>query len=79
MLAGLGAAAAEQAGRAFAVVAHEAVNRTLLGMLDGRLGDPDLIPQRTGCWNRLRHASGRWQVLIVDAVPDDGHRPDEPH
>jgi broad specificity phosphatase PhoE len=75
VLAGLGAAVAEQAGRAFAVVAHEAVNRTLLALLDGRLGDPDQIPQRTGCWNRLRHAGGRWQVLVMDAVPGDGHRP----
>jgi probable phosphoglycerate mutase len=75
VLAGLGAAAAAHAGRAFAVVAHEAVNRTLLALLDGRLGDPDLLPQRTGCWNRLRHAGGRWQVLVMDAVPGDGRRP----
>jgi probable phosphoglycerate mutase len=75
VLAGLGTAVAEQAGRAFAVVAHEAVNRTLLALLDGRLGDPDLLPQRTGCWNRLRHAGGRWQVLVMDAVPGDGRRP----
>jgi probable phosphoglycerate mutase len=75
VLAGLRTVAAEHAGRAFAVVAHDAVNRTLLALVDGRLGDPELIPQRTGCWNRLRHAGGRWQALVVDAIPGDGHRP----
>jgi glucosyl-3-phosphoglycerate phosphatase len=75
VLAGLRAAAAEHAGQACAVVAHEAVNRALLALLDGRLGDPDLIPQRTGCWNRLRHAGDRWQILVIGAVPGDGQRP----
>jgi broad specificity phosphatase PhoE len=76
VLAGLEAAAEEHAGRAFAIVAHDAVNRVLLARVDGRFGDPELVPQRTGCWNRLRQADGRWRVLVIDAVPGDGHHPD---
>jgi probable phosphoglycerate mutase len=75
VLAGLDAVAGRYAGQACAVVAHDAVNRTLLACVDGRLGDPEMVPQRTGCWNRLRLAEGRWRALVVDAVPDDGHTP----
>jgi broad specificity phosphatase PhoE len=76
VLAGLRTAAKEHAGRAFAVVAHDAVNRVLLARVDGHFGDPELVPQRTGCWNRLRQAGGQWRVLVIDAVPGDGHDPD---
>jgi broad specificity phosphatase PhoE len=76
VLAGLRAAAEKHAGRAFAIVAHDAVNRALLARVDGRFGDPELVPQRTGCWNRLRQAGSPWRVLIIDAVPGDGHHPD---
>jgi glucosyl-3-phosphoglycerate phosphatase len=76
VLAGLQAAADQHAGRAVAIVAHEAVNRALLARVGGRLGDPELVPQRTGCWNRLRQAGGRWRVLVIDALPGDGHHPD---
>jgi broad specificity phosphatase PhoE len=76
ILAGLRAAAEEHAGRTIAIVAHDAVNRVLLARVDGRFGDPELVPQRTGCWNRLRQAGGRWRVLVIDAVPGDGHHPD---
>jgi broad specificity phosphatase PhoE len=76
VLAGLRVAAGEHAGRAFAVVAHDAVNRVLLSRIDSRFQDPELVPQRTGCWNRLRQAGGHWRLLVVDAIPGDGHRPD---
>jgi broad specificity phosphatase PhoE len=76
VLAGLQTAAQQHAGRAFAIVAHDAVNRVLLARVDGRLGDLELVPQRTGCWNRLRQAGGRWRVLVIDALPGDGHHPD---
>jgi probable phosphoglycerate mutase len=76
VLAGLQAAADDYAGRAFAIVAHDAVNRVLLARVGGRMGDPELVSQRTGCWNRLRLAGGRWRVLVIDAVPGDGHHPD---
>ena len=58
-----------------AVVAHDAVNRHLLGHLVPELGDPDAIGQRTGCWNRLEFRSSRWAAPVVDAVCDDGRRP----
>jgi broad specificity phosphatase PhoE len=76
VLAGLRAAAEEHAGRAFAIVAHDAVNRALLARVDGRFRDPELVPQRTGCWNRLRQTGGQWRVLVIDAIPGDGHHPD---
>jgi broad specificity phosphatase PhoE len=76
VLAGLQATAEQHAGRAVAIVAHDVVNRVLLARVDGRVGDPELVPQRTGCWNRLRQAGGRWRVLVIDAVPGDGHHPD---
>ena len=76
VLAGLKAAGEQHAGRTVAIVAHDAVNRALLARVDGRFGDPELMPQRTGCWNRLRQAGGRWRVLVIDAVPGDGHHPD---
>jgi len=76
VLAGLREAAEEYAGRGFAIVAHDAVNRALAAQVDGRFDDPELVPQRTGCWNRLRQAGGAWRVLVVDAVPGDGHHPD---
>jgi broad specificity phosphatase PhoE len=76
VLVGLRAATEEHAGRAFAVVAHDAVNRVLLARVDGRIGDPELVPQRTGCWNRLRQAGSQWRVLVIDAIPGDGHHPD---
>jgi probable phosphoglycerate mutase len=78
VLAGLGAAAEQYTGRTFAIVAHDAVNRALLAWVDGRVGGPELVAQRTGCWNRLRQAGGRWRVLVLDAVPGDGHYPDRP-
>jgi broad specificity phosphatase PhoE len=57
-----------------AVVAHDAVNRTLLA--ERASGLPDPLGQRTGCWNRLDAAPGDgWRAAVVDAVAGDGHRP----
>jgi broad specificity phosphatase PhoE len=58
-----------------AVVAHDAVNRYALTRLVPRTGDPDVIPQPTGCWNRLERNSDGWTAPIVGAVPGDGRRP----
>jgi broad specificity phosphatase PhoE len=52
------------------------LERRVLARVDGRFGDPELVPQRTGCWNRLRQAGGQWRVLVIDAIPGDGHHPD---
>lgn len=63
-------------GGALAVVAHEAVNQVALARLIPALpDDPDRVPQRTGCWNRLEVTEGDWRAPVVDAVPGDGHRP----
>ncbi|MHB8465132.1 MAG: histidine phosphatase family protein [Acidimicrobiales bacterium] len=57
-----------------AFVAHDAVNRAVLSFLVPSVGEPDGIPQRTGCWNRLDRNSGHWSAPIVDARPDDDPR-----
>ncbi|HVT76436.1 MAG TPA: histidine phosphatase family protein [Acidimicrobiales bacterium] len=55
-------------------VAHDAVNRTLIASLaPADFEDVELIPQRTGCWNRIRRVAGAWRVEIVDAVPGEGN------
>lgn len=70
------AAAAERAGDAFLVVAHEAVNQLVLAGVVPSLGThPDRIPQRTGSWNLLERIGEGWTATVVDAVPDDGRRP----
>jgi broad specificity phosphatase PhoE len=58
-----------------AVVAHDAVNRYALAALVPGIGDPEAIPQRTGCWNRLEYRDAWWSARVIDAVFDDGHRP----
>jgi broad specificity phosphatase PhoE len=57
------------------VVAHDAVNRQVLAQLVPGMGPAEVIPQRTGCWNRLEQVPGRWSAPIVDAVPGDGWTP----
>ncbi len=59
-----------------AIVAHDAVNRALLARLPGNTpSEPDEIPQRTGCWNRLEYRDGAWSASVVDAAPGDGTTP----
>jgi broad specificity phosphatase PhoE len=59
-----------------AVVGHDAVNRALLSVLIPRLADdPNAIPQRTGCWNKLVGTRDRWRAVVLDACPGDGARP----
>ena len=55
------------------VVSHDAVIRLALTAMDPALGDPDGVPQRTGCFNTiecLQAADGSlsWQVLRVNEV-----------
>jgi len=58
------------------VVAHDAVNRAMLARLAANVSDdPESIPQRTGCWNRLECRDGTWLASVVDAIPGDGRRP----
>lgn len=58
-----------------AVVAHDAINRLVIAALVPGLGDPDAVPQRTGCWNRLERLHSQWSIPVVDALPHDRHRP----
>lgn len=58
-----------RAGAAVAV-SHDAVNRAVLSLLDPGLGDPDHVPQATGCYNVLEHRGGAWSVLSVNNVPE---------
>ncbi len=57
------------APRAAVVVAHDAVNRAVLSQLVPSLGGQDSIPQRTGSWNKLELAGGKWSAPVVDAHP----------
>lgn len=50
------------------LVSHDAVIRTLLAGLDASLGHADAIPQRTACWNLLRHVDDMWRVEQVDQL-----------
>lgn len=54
---------------AMIAVAHDAVNRAVLGCLIPALGHPDTIVQHTGCWNRLERRARRWSAPIIDAIP----------
>lgn len=58
-----------RSGRAV-VVAHDAVNRTLLmALAPGRWQHPEEVPQRTGCLNVLYHDRGGWLVAKADVKP----------
>lgn len=51
------------------VVSHDAVNRLVLATLGCGVGDPDQLPQETGCFNTLECRSGHWTVVSVNEVP----------
>ncbi len=68
--------AVERSDKALVVVAHEAVNRRILARaVLGVFDDPDAIPQRTGCWNRVEQGPDDWRAAVVDAIPGDGQEP----
>jgi broad specificity phosphatase PhoE len=52
------------------VVSHDVPIRLILVGLDPGLGDPDDVPQDTGCYNTLRCEDGRWSVLRINEIPD---------
>jgi broad specificity phosphatase PhoE len=58
------------------LVAHEVINRLLLTDIDARLGKPDAVPQRPGCWNLLVRVDSAWTVRLVDQRVDD-QEPDD--
>ncbi len=55
------------------LVAHDAVNRALLGDLDAQFAGG--VRQRTACWNEIRREAGRWVVVRVDQKTPSSPRP----
>ena len=65
--------AAAHEDEAIGIVAHDAVNRMLLATLAVNTpDDPDAIPQRCGCWNRLELRGDHYVAGVVDAIPGEG-------
>lgn len=56
------------------VVSHDVVIRLTLADLEPGLGDPGLLPQETGCFNRLELRGERWRVVSVGELPDGAAR-----
>ncbi len=76
-LAALGDAARRAGGAPVVVAAHDAVNRIALAAIDPTLGEPDLVPQETGCYNVLAYSTGdagsvTWSVISVNQLPSAG-------
>lgn len=63
----------EQGG--IVLVAHLAVNRSLLVDLVPSLGDPGALPQPTGCWSLVQRSEQGWTAPVIGAVPGDGRLP----
>jgi broad specificity phosphatase PhoE len=68
-LGALERAAARAEDAPVVVVAHDAVNRTVLAALAPELGAAERIRQHTGCWNHLERRDDGWSVLLVDQLP----------
>jgi broad specificity phosphatase PhoE len=66
--------AVRAAGGSAIVVSHDVVIRFLLVDLDPGLGDPDRLPQETGCFNRLEVRNERWRVVSLNELPDEETR-----
>jgi probable phosphoglycerate mutase len=64
-LAVLNAVGAVEMAGAVVLVSHQAVNCALLATLQGH-GNPELVSQRTACWNVIEGGPGSWQVVDVD-------------
>ncbi len=82
-LAALADIAESARGAAAVVVSHDAVDRIALAALDHGLGQPDQVPQETGCFNVLdchHKASGdmRWHVVLINQIPPEVAEPTAP-
>ncbi|HUB70534.1 MAG TPA: histidine phosphatase family protein [Acidimicrobiales bacterium] len=72
-LAALADLARDSSGAPWVVVSHDAPIRLALTAMGPSLGDPDSVPQRTGCFNTIEcrqaaDGSLSWQVLRVNEV-----------
>ena len=61
--------AARAAGSSAVVVSHDVVIRTALVSFDPGLGDPERLPQDTGCFNVVERRHGIWSVISVNERP----------
>ncbi|MHB1785657.1 MAG: histidine phosphatase family protein [Acidimicrobiales bacterium] len=75
VLAGFFAAATGTTPAPIVIVAHDVVNRLLLGphLLAGVA--PAELAQPTGCWNRMELGECGWTAPVVGALPGDGRHP----
>lgn len=72
VLAGFGEAAASATSRRpVVVVAHDVVNRLILGPDVLGPDAPDDLIQPPGCWNRLELGEQGWTAPVFDAVPGE--------
>jgi broad specificity phosphatase PhoE len=51
------------------VVSHDAVNSSVLPILDARLDDIGTVPQDTGCFNVIERSGAHWSVRSVNNAP----------
>jgi broad specificity phosphatase PhoE len=65
---------AGHSGQRVLIVAHDIVNRFLLGALCN-LGSGAQLAQPTGCWSLVTERDGRWTMTAVGALPGDGQVP----
>ena len=73
-LAALADIARDARGAPWVVVSHDAVIRLALTAMGPALGDPESVPQHTGCFNTIRAEVGTddlvsWRVLKVNELP----------
>lgn len=52
------------------IVTHDAVIRLLLDQVLPASEHHGHVPQRTGCWNLLRHSDAGWTLAVVDSKDD---------
>ena len=52
------------------IVTHDAVIRLLLDQVLPTSEHHGHVPQRTGCWNLLRHSDTGWTLAVVDSKDD---------
>lgn len=69
MLAALNDLAQRASGGNALAVSHDVPIRLSLVTMAPALGDPELVPQETGCFNILELAGGHWSVVTVNEVP----------
>jgi broad specificity phosphatase PhoE len=68
-MAALAEACDRSSDGAVLVVSHDAVNSSVLRILDARLDDIGTVPQDTGCFNVIERSGAQWSVRSVNNAP----------